>query len=607
MKVLLNCLPPCETRVPSAAMSILQAYLSKQDIKVETKYWNLLFANVLSDFKIGDKEVLQLLPFLSYIGLQHHNGLILNKLENKLRIGSPERININKTYYTELLLKLSNAIKQTFISELKRIYIKEYAVLGISAKFRQWIPGNILAELAKRMNPHIKIVIGGFGTKEEAIAMLRNFDIYDYAIWGEGEFALLGLCRYLENSAENQLSEVQHLVYRENNTLKTTKVKSEYLDLNNVNPDFSSYFNQSKTGLRPRVPIEGSRGCHWRKCKFCFLNSGYKNRCKDADRVVSFIKSTIEKYNVYDFNFLDNDLVNNDLRSFEKLLDLLIDLRQEYPAFSIHNAEIITKGFNSGIIKKMSFAGIKSVQIGYEAINDDILKKINKKNTLSSNILFIKWARIFNIKVSGANIITGLIGEIDTEILDSIKNLHFLRFYLEKNILQHKLAKLAITSASPYYKYIVDKHLKDRWNSHKLSDLLPKQYFNQNDRFDFFDYLRNTTNPLWEDLKKHEKYYLDNSYYYQIIKKDTSNVLYREFFNSLLINELEFDTSSLDWKVLCHSNHKVSSKQEIIESYTANSAEIENIIKELSDEYLLYTNNDLSEIISLINTDLIYH
>ena len=65
------------------------------------------------------------------------------------------------------------------------------------------------------------------------------------------------------------------------------------------------------------------------------------------------------------------------------------------------------------------------------------------------------------------------------------------------------------------------------------------------------------------------------------------------------------DILSLHWKILCHCNHKVSSKQEIVELFDANPIETESIIKELFDEYLIYTNNDFSEIVSLINTDLI--
>ena len=612
MKIILNCLPPIETCHISAAMSILQAFLKKHKIDVETKYWNLLFAekDVLNNFRIPDKDkdkdTLPLLPFLSYIGLQYNDELALENIENKLRTYNPQYANISKTYYVELITKLSNFIFNTFTSELEKMEIEKCSLFGISFKFFQWIPGNILAELVKKINPNVKIVIGGFGTEKEAIAIMQNFDVYDYAVWGEGEVALLGLCRHLENPTENPLAGIQHLVYRDNNTLKATKVKSEYLDLDNVNPDFSSYFNQKKNYFK-LVPIEGSRGCHWRKCKFCFLNSGYKNRCKNVCKTVSFIKSVIEEYKVNNFNFVDNDVINNNLQSFEELLDLLIDLRQEYSAFSIHNAEIITKGLYAEIIKKMSFAGIKSVQIGYEAINDDILKKINKKNTVSSNILFIKWAKQFNIRIAGANIIMNFIGETNTEIIDSIRNLHFLRFYLQKDYFQHDISQLVIQSTSPYYKSIENNNALSKWNYNRFTQLLPQTYINDKiNAFDIFDFRKETINPLWIDFNEVEKYYLDNSYYYQIIEKDLKTYLYQEYYNSNLIKQLELEREDLYWQVLCLCNHKVVSKQEIMKYLNSSSQEVENSIRELFDEYLIYVNDDLSEIVSLINTDLIY-
>ena len=608
MKVILNCLPPTEPSNISPAMSILQAFLKTHEVEVDTKWWNLLFIDTLKDFQMHNRNLLHLLPFLSYISLQHDDKQSLENIESKLRTSAPKYLNLSKTFYKEKIANLSHTVLHTFTSELNKMKINECTLFGVSSKFFQWIPGKILAEQAKKINPNIKIVIGGFGTEKEAMALMQNFDVFDYAVWGEGEFALLGLCKHLENPTKNPLSEVQHLVYRVNNTLTTTKVKPEYLDLDSINPDFSSYFNQKITGIHSSVPIEGSRGCHWRKCKFCFLNTGYNNRCKSINKVISHIESAIEKYNVNSFYFVDNDLVNSDIQSFEELLDSLIILRQKHPKLEIINAEIITKGLNSQLIKKMSFAGINSVQIGYEAINDVILKKINKKNTLSSNILFIKWAKQFKIELSGVNIITNLIGETNTEIIDSTKNLHYLRFYLKKNSFQHVFTSLAITTASPYYKFLKKNNLLDKWNRFELSPYLPQSFINDKTNiFDVFIFNKEVENPLWEEFHEVEKYYIKNSYSYQIIEKDANTFFYQEFCNSTFIKQLELEKDSLSWKILCFCNHKVVSKKEITEYLNNVSQEdLGDTINELFDEYLIYVNDDLSEIVSLINTDLIY-
>lgn len=47
-------------------------------------------------------------------------------------------------------------------------------------------------------------------------------------------------------------------------------------------------------------------------------------------------------HNVYKFQFVDNDVIGKDSGSYENLLDKLIELKDEYPEFTIILAEIIT-------------------------------------------------------------------------------------------------------------------------------------------------------------------------------------------------------------------------------------------------------------------------
>jgi radical SAM superfamily enzyme YgiQ (UPF0313 family) len=108
-------------------------------------------------------------------------------------------------------------------------------------------------------------------------------------------------------------------------------------------------------------------------------------------------------------------------------------------------------------------AGFKSIQIGYEAVSDSLLRKVNKKNSFSSNLMFVKWASEYNLSLQGLNIITGLIEEDDTDIKTSIKNLHYLRFFLNVGT-KHTVVPLQIMSASRYYKELQDRHKLDVWN-----------------------------------------------------------------------------------------------------------------------------------------------
>ena len=122
-------------------------------------------------------------------------------------------------------------------------------------------------------------------------------------------------------------------------------------------PDFFDYIskkNEYRIQQAPFLFIESSRGCHWGKCHFCYLNKGYRHRVKDIVNVRKYVEEAIKKYNIYNFAFLDNDLVANDFSRFNSLLDSLIEIKYKYPDFSIILAEIITKDFTDRIHQRTS-------------------------------------------------------------------------------------------------------------------------------------------------------------------------------------------------------------------------------------------------------------
>lgn len=281
-------------------------------------------------------------------------------------------------YYAKVIEDLINEI-------ISKIDFSRVISIGFPMSYYQWIPAGILAKEIKNKFPLIPIVIGGIGNKNTAIAFLDNFYQFDYAIWGEGESPLKKLNFFLKNKTKDYkyLNQIENLVYRKNGKLSVSSSKNHFfpeLSQIEMRPDYTDYFNQNEISNKDKeswilLPIEGSRGCHWNKCHFCFLNIGYKHRLKSPDIILKEIRFMINKYNVYQFEFLDNDIISNNLDRFDYLLDNLIDLKNEFPQFNIIGAEIITKDLHANHIRKMSLAGFKLIQIGYESPSDKLLKK----------------------------------------------------------------------------------------------------------------------------------------------------------------------------------------------------------------------------------------
>jgi radical SAM superfamily enzyme YgiQ (UPF0313 family) len=453
------------------------------------------------------------------------------------------------------------------------------------------------------MFPEIKIVIGGLGTDNEALAMMNNYEYYDYAVWGEGEYTLLRLCEKLPNK------EIPRLIYRDKSGAPkiSRSMKKEYFDLNSgIFPDYSDFFAQrSKNHNIHSLPVERSRGCNWNKCRFCSLNDGYRFRTKTNETMISELKHQIEKYHFRMYSCVDSDIVGTNINNFERFLDKLIKIKSKYSDFSILSAEVITKSINSAIIKKMSLGGINHVQIGYESPSNRLLQKINKKNTFASNLLFIKWAKEYSISVTGLNVLQGLLEETPDDIFEATDNLYFLRFLLSAKFFKHNMTRMTITKSSPYYGDIEKSNNLCSWFLNPYPQLLPDDYYDLADKYCLFSFSNNQFDALqWKFFYKVEEHFIKSNYEYQFI--DNSDVIhYREYLNKTLLNEVSFE-ESLHWEVLKSCNHHVVSLKELCVLFpSSRQNDIVSAIEVLKSEGLLYHNDDFSEIVTPVNTDII--
>jgi radical SAM superfamily enzyme YgiQ (UPF0313 family) len=182
---------------------------------------------------------------------------------------------------------------------------------------------------------------------------MHNFEFYDYAIWGEGEYPLLELYNSIKKDDKRK---IPYLVYRDNEKklYVFSSKKKQNLNMNeNIYPNFDDFFQQNiKENPKISLSIEASRGCHWNQCRFCYLNDGYQYRTKNIDSKIQELEYQIKKHNIFSFIFLDNDVIGRNIESFSIFLDKLIELRKEHEKFVIELAEIITKNTNYEIIKK---------------------------------------------------------------------------------------------------------------------------------------------------------------------------------------------------------------------------------------------------------------
>lgn len=609
MKILLNCLPPTDINSPSISLSILKKFMHTQGVETGIKYWNFDLSVMDAYTDCEDTEI-KMLPFLSMLNDKDNYGKgnqrilsLLQKLDPSLKITDPH-------YYSDFLKEKKIEIFDTIEQELKAIDFNDILLFGISAKYNQWIPGIILAEEVKKLAPHVKIIVGGFGSRDSAQEAMKLCMEFDFASWGEGEYPLLELWQQI-NSKNSAFNIVPRLMYRKNNELMQSETQaSKYLDFNNyIYPDYNDFVDQHpdfEDNDQINFPINTIRSCHWSKCKFCDFNKGYKLRMRSPKCIVNEIEHLTNTYGVSTFSFVDSDTFGNQ-KHFEALLDLIIDLKYLSEEDFIFWAEMIpNKDYNAKILEKMAIAGFKNLFIGFDGLSDTLLQKMNKSNSFSDNIFFVKDALKNGINPL-VNVIKHVPNETEEDVLECIDNLHYLRFFYNNSIVNyfHTYVDLVLSSMTKYYSQMQADELAN-YTLDDYSYLLPERFSNSPDRFHLFRYAKNAPQNIkeWNKLIEIEEYYKTNKFNYRI-QEHKGIYYYTEYCNDTEISNITFSepeyiivlklASSKVWEF----SSLLSALQNNFHEITANR--LQEILRNLKADHLIYCNTGFSNVVSIVN------
>lgn len=611
-KVILNWLPPANIEKPSIALSVLKSYLEGYGFSnITIKYWNMLFHSVISNFyDYLEKELIEfpLSPFLGIAAEDKNDLLAKEKIKmhlftESLKLGNNINVYLQNFDFDKLISQTRTIIQE----EIRSINNDDVMLVGFSSKYYQWFPASIIAGSIKHKDKNIKIVIGGFDNSNAALSFIEYCDDVDFVIWGEGEIPLLKLCNELKNNTD-YYDQIPRLIYRKNDKFEVSKDKS--IAVVNINesppPDYDDYFDQVRDEIRKDImlPVEASRGCYWEQCKFCFFNEGHFYRTKEINKVIKEIDTLTSKYNVQNYFFVDSHVNNEKKEKLKELVDHIIIYNRQNPK-PINNGltEIMHKDFNSEIIKKLTLANFFHIQIGFESVSDSLLKKMKKSTSFSDNLLFLKFSTHYRL-LCDINVIIGFPDETDEDIIESIKNLHFLRFFY-RNTMLFRVIHLAISSSSKYFNEIT-KEEKQLYDRNYFYYLLPKNYMTEKQRFDLCSFRSSLHNKLWDYFIEMNNFYINNQYSYKIFVNE-GYYIYKEYFNNNIIKVYSF-TELEKWIVLTACNDKVCSFEEVEKKLfktgiRLSTNQIKECLSELKQNSLLYYNEKFSNIISIVHTN----
>lgn len=260
-------------------------------------------------------------------------------------------------------------------------------IVAVSSTTQQNCACIAFCKRLKQRNPQIITVTGGPNCEREMGAELaRKIDDFDYVISGEADGFWAEFCRGLLRGVR-QFPQYECIFTKEHQQPCAAGF-TEVLDEMPL-PDFADYFNSLeqyswKDFIETGLLVESSRGCWWgekRPCSFCGMNGGSRIfRRKSPERVIYEYNYYYEKYGVRNFFAVDcilaPELIEKALPSLQPLnLNIMYEIKS-----------------NTGLpqLRRLADSGVKWVQPGIEALQDDLLRLMNKGNSAVRHIELLK-------------------------------------------------------------------------------------------------------------------------------------------------------------------------------------------------------------------------
>lgn len=238
-------------------------------------------------------------------------------------------------------------------------------------------------------------------------ASLNPPDFEDAAIdciaVGEGEFVSRDLIGALEGG--RSLNEVAGLVLNTEEGQVFTGPRQPVKSMDELPFPARSVLPQTRRHRyffnfwKPLATIETARGCPHR-CNFCSVWTFFEGRCrtKSPQRVVEELSRLKEKYVlITDDNFLLS------VKRAREIADLLNahGIRKRY-SFQARSDTIVK---HPEILEQWRNIGLSHVFIGFESLDQEELKAVNKKNSVETNEKALKIVQGLGISVTSAFIV----------------------------------------------------------------------------------------------------------------------------------------------------------------------------------------------------------
>lgn len=412
----------------------------------------------------------------SFLNKHGHEVIIYNAdFQNDTHYLDQRKLFENFTHYKTILNDLSYPIWKEVCKVIKDT-VPDF--IGIKMYTGTFKSAQNVAEIAKELNPEIKIIAGGTHPTLDPIGTMKT-GVYDYVVRGEGEYTVLELMNGID------AYQIKGITFKsEKGEIVNNADRGFIENLDSLPfPQRDNYYSgNSKIDVGSIIT---SRGCPF-QCTYCASPQIWdkKTRYRGVDNVLEELEYMTKSKGVSLIRFQDDTFTLNKKRAMEIL------------------EGILSKGLNikwvcdtrvdkldKELLQIMKKSGCIRVKIGVESGSDEILKRVKKGISLEQIRNAVKLIKEIAIPLT-AYFMIGFPGETDDDVRKTIQ------FAEEINADYNSLSVIAPYFGTQVYNdleqsgFEFDKHhweyfyhqSKEMIINTKISPQLIEEFFNLNEK-----------------------------------------------------------------------------------------------------------------------------
>jgi len=303
----------------------------------------------------------------------------------------------------------------------------------------------IVSRAIKKYFPQSTLIAGGPAFNSNPRAFLKESGA-DYALRGEAENTLVKLIEIISKRKEGNVSEIQGVMFRKEGRIYSNPLDAKLTTQEVQNSKFT-YVKEGKIAF-----TYSERGCK-NACVFCTIPRKGNPIMINTKTIIDGIEQLAQNKEIKQISFMDDHFFSDTKRANE-LLDEIIK-RKLNKRFVFDCAATIESFIKKGkpnlaFMRKIKRAGILGMEIGLEALNDNMLKEL-KGN---------RYTKVEAIQVLKALKKTGLAtnnyllaGGINTRARDFMESYYSaLRLEMKGTANFYTTAMVSATKKTPIYR-----------------------------------------------------------------------------------------------------------------------------------------------------------